>query len=258
MILYKYTSCEAGRSIVRGNSIGFAYPADFNDPFELTGYPVEGGSNPISQLLGTIRSEAKRGVWTRNSAILCLTRSQLNPLMWAHYGDSHRGFVIGFDATTAGFASTERNLLPAQFGSVRYTQHRPNHDLVSSALMQVGREFSYRTDLHEKLERLFLYKPLCWAYEEEVRVVKCVNGIEASHELPSGTFLVLDNAGRRLCVINLPEDSIREVYLGARNPIVAGRELDEFSAQLHRFNPRAQLFRCRVRENEWSIESSLV
>jgi hypothetical protein len=255
MILYKYAPYEAGRKIITGNSIGFACASDFNDPFELTGYPLEEAANPVLQFFANIRADVKRGIWVRNSAILCLTRSPLNPLMWAHYAEAHRGFVIGFDVNVSGFTSTDANLLPAQFGSMIYTEQKPKHKLVTSALMQVGGEISYRPELLEKLQRLFLYKPLCWSYEEEVRIVKCVKGIEHAAELPSGTFTLLPLGDRQLYLLALPDDAVREVYLGVRNPIIDQGEVQSFAAVMRKHHANARLLRCMVGEAEWTLES---
>jgi Protein of unknown function (DUF2971) len=258
MILYKYTPYEAGCKIIAGNSIGFACASDFNDPLELTGYPREETANPVLQFFANICADAKRGIWVRNSAILCLTRSPLNPLMWAHYAEAHRGFVIGFDVFVSGFTSTDTNLLPAQFGSMIYTEQKPKHKLVTSALMEVGGELSYRPDLLEKLQRLFLHKPLCWSYEEEVRIVKCVKGIECAAELPSGTFTLLPLGDRRLYLLALPDDAIKEVYLEVRNPIIHQGEILSFAAKMYEHHSNARLLRCMVGEAEWTLESKEV
>lgn len=254
MILYKYTPYDSGRKIISGNSIGFASPESFNDPFEVTGYPREMAPDPISRAFADIRSYVKRHAWLQAAAVLSLTRSPLNPLMWAHYADAHRGFVIGFDVHKCGFTSTDTNLLPAQYGSVIYTQNRPTFDLVSTSLMEVGREFSYRPDLLEKLQRLFLYKPLCWSYEEEVRVVKCVAGIEQERRLPSGTFTVVSGRHADLYTLPVPEGAITDVFLGMRTPLAPRAEWLTFQAELLERHPRARLRRCVVSTEEWTIE----
>ena len=121
MILCKYVPSDAGSSIIRGKSIGFSQPVYFNDPFELAAtYPAPTEHNPVSQFFDEIRTEGKRYIWRTQTAILSLTRSPLNPLMWANYSDGHRGFIIGFDAASSGFTEEEVNLVPAQYGSVIY------------------------------------------------------------------------------------------------------------------------------------------
>jgi hypothetical protein len=255
VILYKYVPYDAGRNIIAGNSIGFASASDFNDPFEMTGYPRLAAANPALQFLPDTYADLKRGIWVRHSAILSLTRSPLNPLMWAHYSEAHRGFVIGFDADVSGLTSTDANLLPAQFGSVIYTGQKPKFPLVTPARMVVGGEFSYRPEILEQLQRLFLYKPLCWSYEEEVRIVKCVMGIEQGNKLPSGSFTVLQLEGRQLYLIALPDNAVTAVYMGVRTPIVGRKALQIFASELRDNHPRAKLLRCVVSTREWTLVS---
>ena len=254
MILYKYVPYKAGREIITGNSIGFACAANFNDPFELTGYPREVTTDPVRQLFADIRADAKRHIWVSNSAILSLTRSPLNALMWAHYAEAHSGFVIGFDVRACRFTLPEANLLPVQFGSVIYTEHRPKGELITSFLMEVGGEYSYRPELLEKLQRLFLYKPLCWSYEEEVRVVKCVKGIKEARILPSGTFTVLSLDGAKVYAVDLPVNAIVEVYVGVRNPL-RGPGFTRFVTKVRKKNPGARVLECIVGTGEWTLES---
>lgn len=259
MILYKYVGGMAGEKIIRSNAIGFSHASDFDDPFELTAYPRDDeGNRAFVRFMSRLRAGAKRSIWLRNTAILSLTRSPLNPLMWAHYGDGHRGFVIGLDVEASGFTSTDMNLVPAQFGSVIYSERRPTQALVSSALMHVGEEFSYRPEISEKLQRLFLMKPLCWSYEEEVRVVKCVKGIDRTRRLPSGPFQIGRHKGRALYLVMLPHDAITEVYLGAATRVLRSDGYQGLVSALRDYNPRARIRQCVVGEDEWTLEANLV
>lgn len=254
MILYKYVCYKAGQRILSGSSIGFACPGEFNDPFELSGYPHQDGTDPVAGYFADIANWAKRNAWLDNCAILSLTRSPLNPLMWAHYADAHRGFVIGFDALAAGFAEATPNLVPAQFGSVIYTNRRPQHEIVTNAIMRIGEEYSFRHDIYEKLQRLFLYKPICWSYEEEVRVVKCVHGIEGNNILPSGTFTIYETDDRKLFLVTLPENAVKEVYLGVRNPSRKRNDIDSLASVVRERNPNVKISRCVVGSREWTLE----
>ena len=125
MILYKYMSPEGALKVLEENSIAFSIASEFNDPFETqAGYPVQ-PSNSIEMIFEGIRSWAKRNIWVENSGVLSLTRTPINPLMWAHYSSKHYGMVIGFDVNKAGFCDESRCLIPSQYGSIIYTQTRP-------------------------------------------------------------------------------------------------------------------------------------
>ncbi len=96
--------------------------------------------------------------------------------MWAHYGQEHTGIVIGIDVNGAGFTNEETNFIPVHLGNVIYTQTKPNTDLMSETANSFFHEKTehFPKDDFEGLQRAFLHKPICWSYEEEVRVVKCV------------------------------------------------------------------------------------
>ena len=78
MILYKYMSFDDALLTLENSTIAFSHLEDFNDPFECTAL----------------------GLY--DHIISCFTKQPLNPLMWAHYADSHNGVVIAFDMTKAG------------------------------------------------------------------------------------------------------------------------------------------------------------
>src|SRR5512133_2548889 len=100
MILYKYVNYDVGLRILENNSIAFSSPNNFNDPFELAAsYPSVRSENYAVPQLEMMRRDLKKEVWAKNTGILSLTRSPLNPLMWAHYGEEHTGFVIGLDVS---------------------------------------------------------------------------------------------------------------------------------------------------------------
>lgn len=82
--------------------------------------------------------------------VLCLTAVPDSLLMWAHYAQGHRGFVIEFDADHPSFAT--------ELGEpevVRYSVRRSVYDLER----EVPPDF-------------YLSKSIEWAYEKEWRVVR--------------------------------------------------------------------------------------
>jgi hypothetical protein len=83
--------------------------------------------------------------------VLSLTERPDNLVMWAHYADQHRGFVLGFDSTHPWFEGSDQfreNVL----AKVRYADDRPSKGL--KTLM---------------LEDTYLTKSPDWSYEEEWR-----------------------------------------------------------------------------------------
>lgn len=161
----------------------------------------------------------KSYIWELNTAVLSLTRTPTNALMWAHYADQHRGAVLAIDAEAAGLLDVERNLVPAHFGNVVYARHRPSgpYHLNQGPAVSVGVTHNFVLEHYEKWQRLFLTKPIEWAYEEEVRVVKTIRGLDQGQtDIPSGTFSVQTHQNRPLYCCQLSAGAIAAVHAGVR------------------------------------------
>lgn len=254
MILYKYVSFEAGIKIIVNNSIGFTQPQFFNDPFESeASYPPEELKDPIQQIRNNIKKEA----WKNSTGILSLTRQPLNPLMWAHYGNEHKGMVIGFDVTCSEFSCESSNFIPAQFGNVIYTDKKPVNNFISTPkeAIEVGGTFHFPYGQLEQIQRLFLYKPACWAYEEEVRVAKCLKGLDIANSNKSGNFSVIEIQNRPLYLLSLKPGTIKEVYVGARSEYMGLDKALELIGIVEEHQPESKLFGCGLSKDSWTLKS---
>lgn len=219
--LYKYVPMAVAKMILEGSKVGFTKPKYFNDPFDRPAAIPVPTDDPAKKVLASIGAWAKGEMWADNSAILSMTRTAVNPLMWAHYGDSHRGAAIELDVAAAGLADHETNLIPAHFGSVIYVRRFNDGPYLSPEFkvgVVVGETHHFVLEHYEKWQRLFLTKPIDWAYEEEVRVVKCVKGVKGeSVETKSGIFTVLPNGkGGEVHALHIPKAAITGVTLGLR------------------------------------------
>lgn len=258
MILYKYVSHDAGMKILQNGSVGFTQPCNFNDPFEVeAAYPSTEGDNPIDVMLNRIRNSGKKSIWKENTGILSLTRQPLNPLMWAHYGREHTGMVIGIDSAISEFTCEETNLVPIQYGSVIYTNIKPDSPFLSKPTepIEAGGTFHFPKGQLERLQRMFLYKPSCWAYEEEVRVAKCLKGIEDGTSIKSGTFTKICVGGRPLYLLNLPKDAIKEVYVGARSEYLDANKALGLIQDIRKHQPQVNVYGCGISNSSWSLDS---
>jgi hypothetical protein len=230
--------------ILEKGSIGFSKPKYFNDPFDLPTYP----SDPDN-----LRTSVKNWLWAEHSVVLALTRTPTNALMWAHYADQHRGVVIGIDVSIAGLCCEQNNIIPAQYGSVIYVSKRPNQPFITKATkgLSVGVTHSFPREHYEKLQRLFLYKPICWAYEEEVRVVKCLERSSADTSQKRGQFKVARVSNRPLHLLPVPRESVREIYLGARlDPENVERWYSDVKQQYRNMS----VYQCKLNQVDLSVD----
>lgn len=224
MILYKYVSFESGSKILSGETIGFTRLNDFNDPFESTAFGFEGREGLDSKAKQTL---SLKNNFSNNYGVLSLTKNPLNPLMWSHYSDSHRGMVIGFDVDEAGF-NNDGFIIKAKDGVMRYrkTQLRNDYVPTDSDLRNIGndKEFSLTSPNKNIFKRAFLEKQKCWKYEDEVRIVKNLKAsdllrqfkkdeIRKNNYIGQSWSYVL-NGYNPLYLYHFPITAIKEVYIG--------------------------------------------
>ena len=243
-IYYKYMSLPSAVKILESNSIAFSNPCCFNDPFE------------------TKATYNKRNDFLKKTGIACFTRSSLNPLMWAHYGVEHTGVVIGFKCNVESLSSKKKCIIPIQHGNVIYTDTKPNGHTITGISkktkklnnkLQDGMLFNYREGFSEQLQRNFLYKPVCWSYEEEVRVVKSVIDENSSRkrdfvENKCGIFTKKDiDDFRSIYIMKLEKDCIKEIVFGTRFT-----ELEKISDALDRYE-ELKIYQALLSKSSWGL-----
>jgi hypothetical protein len=234
MPLYKYYGYDAGLAALRSQQLGFRCPKHFNDPLELS-FPT-GDSNPRGeQLLHTL--DVLRD-WV---VILSLTETPTDSLMWAHYGEDHKGFVIGYDTSDSFLSSPDYNLIPVGAGTVTYGVPTASDivamydSLTIQSLLHFGLGAppaeSQVDALRNLAQRAFLTKHSRWEREKEVRVVKLLNSAfeevgdyqadPLRRVVPCGRIVAPEVVCSRVQGLHLYEHQmkIEEVYLGARNPL---------------------------------------
>jgi hypothetical protein len=254
MILYKYIPFDSGMKIIKSGKIGFSQPQYFNDPFDIPSYPTNNNVSAIEAVFEQLRVWGKEHIWAENSGALSMTRTPTNKLMWAHYADMHQGMVIGINVQEAGFTNKETNFIPAQFGDIKYVSERPTGEFVTQVRegMVVGATHHFMADHYEKTSSVFLHKSIEWSYEEEVRVVKCLKGIEGGSAVTeSGSFEVIKINERPLYLYDMGQASIEEVYLGGRC-----QEKNQTAAidLIKKTSPAAIVRKAKINKNRFGLE----
>lgn len=235
MILYKYYGADAGLAALQSGKLGFRCPNYFNDPFGCS-FPIENTDRRAASLKNTLATMREQVV------ILSLTKTPLDPLMWTHYGDEHRGFVIGYDVSCPFLDSAKYNLITVSDGSVMYrevsgSEITSKHDdpalhAVLDASLGAPADPSTLEVIRPLAKTVFLTKHPRWSSEKEVRVVKILLSILETVE--EYTLDPLRSFSQPYCLVapamGLPsvpkglylyghQVPIKEVYLGARNSL---------------------------------------
>jgi len=278
-ILYKYYSCAGGKAALRSQHLGFRKPEYFNDPFELTALSNSVGPEGKQETLKARIDQLKDQV-----AILCMTRSALNPLMWAHYADQHQGLVIGYDVSGPFLNSPDYNLITVDSGDVLYTSTKTPFALNPESMEALNGVYQHAMGFEPVAadralaRRLFLTKHASWVYEEEVRIVKKVidwtRTVEEDQEDPLRSNYMLTRPlgshemagtntepGYHVATLNANAEGlylyhhkvpIREVYLGARSSFMDEPDFPEI------FQPGRQIYKLEINQASWSFEPQLL
>lgn len=121
--------------------------------------------------------------------ILCLSKRNDSCLMWSHYTDGHKGFVVGFNSDHEFFKRQKTD--PKDIGTleeVRYSLDRFEVDIIDIKLTS----------------DLFLIKNEEWKYEEEMRLVRYLS--KASH--------IIENQEPYIYLFDIPKDCISSIIFG--------------------------------------------
>lgn len=98
--------------------------------------------------------------------ILSLTCKNNNTLMWSHYADSEKGFVIQLNPSDKLFENGKSELKSLQvLNRVKYSNKRPNVNIFDFGIM--GPKMIEKT-----ISSILLTKSKAWSYEEELRMIR--------------------------------------------------------------------------------------
>lgn len=179
MIIYKYTNINDNLvDTLVNNRLYFNSPKNFNDPFdcnfiletdctaeEKTDYIVsnmtsQGFSSPdiddaVNKALNNPGSwdqliNQSKDRFLSNIGVCCFSKTNENPLLWAHYSDKHKGICLIFDT------SLDKRFFCNIF-SIKYRSNYPRINFMKH---------------RSRFDELILTKSIDWIYEQEVRVTK--------------------------------------------------------------------------------------
>ncbi|WP_176953044.1 DUF2971 domain-containing protein [Belnapia rosea] len=203
--LFKYVTLERALKILQTAEIRFTQPHYLNDPHELS---VE--INPQSLLRDFYEHLLRKGVpaataagiATRNISglvidqvrdvvaerekigILSLCDSPENMLLWAHYGDEHRGAVLELDVSQLIQRKADPGIVQV-LAEITYSDERIDY---------IAKNFP--------LWMTLAFKSKAWAYEREWRLFKSLSMLR--HKIDD------------IYVDDLPPSAIKRVIFGAR------------------------------------------
>jgi hypothetical protein len=254
MIVYKYLD-PARIDVLEQGRIRFTQPGALNDPFETlpcftqykqallkslhVGAQKKFGAEAAQATLTERQALIDRALldipksMSRHFVLLSLSKVRNNLLMWSHYTDSHRGFVIGFDSNNPFFS-------PGQGKAVDGLR-----DVIYSNRRYVVPPSGFTSILDESLRdanaAFFFTKSDDWSYEQEVRIL--AHPKAASVTIPSPE-------GYDISLFDFPEHCLKEVILGFRMPRTTKVKIAELVIRKYR---GAQVYHTSLDEAEFQL-----
>ncbi|OGQ56760.1 MAG: hypothetical protein A3J24_03920 [Deltaproteobacteria bacterium RIFCSPLOWO2_02_FULL_53_8] len=161
MRLYYLTSEKWAKVVLAERRVKLSNIDELNDPFELLGAFI--GEKRARKVVKYTRTRLGE-----TFGLVCMSDTWQNPVMWAHYGDKHKGVCLGFDVP---------NDAPKQ------VQYKP------ARLTQLLGDNPTLADINPAvLEALLTTKYKDWSYEREWRLIMSFKhastGADGKHFLP--------------------------------------------------------------------------
>ncbi|MCL1665117.1 DUF2971 domain-containing protein [Elizabethkingia ursingii] len=152
-----------------------------------------------SKIIDSIINESLLSL-KQSSLVACLSENFESILMWSHYADNHRGFVLNYDfkarysieTNIPGVKATEfadKKLFPVSYDDNRFdATYYVEFHFIENIFKNLGLEFN-----RPFFDKLFYYKILLfksqeWSYEREWRIIKQTN-INSQDNKPNIDFI---------------------------------------------------------------------
>ncbi len=130
----------------------------------------------------------------------------LSTLMWAHYGDNHRGLIIEYNARAIINHANEILSTNLKFDEVKYCN---NNHITNWLSRQAATNNLHGNSFFDGWwEKAFLTKNTPWQYEKEFRIIRSAN-----HQT-SKNF----NSQAADPKLTIPFDAINRIYFGLNTP----------------------------------------
>ena len=254
MIVYKYLHPDR-TDVLEKCCIRFTQPAALNDPFEtlpdFTAYRESLRESIASKRLPSHRKVldafgvtdamiADGGLLnvgvllSRHFGILSLSRCRDNILMWSHYADSHRGFVVGFDSEDQFFSPATGKAVDG-LRDVEYSKTR-------AVLPPDGLRSVNANEMGDWNDNIFFTKSDDWTYEQEMRILAPPSAADHRIAVPNGWDI---------CLFRFQPSTVREIIAGAQCSEVLLMSL--LRTWVDRF-PEAEMFNAEISTSAFKVD----
>ena len=153
-----------------------------------------------------------------------------NPLMWAHYANSHKGICIEYEITPECLARHNNDNELLRLCPCAYREHKPMTDGIT-------------------LDNALKAKASCWSYEEEARLIyyskdmsQWVNPNYKDKNVKKNT-----KEARLLDYIFLEGFSVKAIYFGVR---ISQKDYNDVISPLQKLNPSVEVYKMEFNNDD--------
>jgi hypothetical protein len=247
MFVYKYVS-PRGIDILKSGRIRFTQADAFNDPFEssprfdVLRESLERDFRAVAQV--SEEEIQKNALSSCNQYLrrlrtqflaLCLTTERNNLLMWAHYTNEHRGFVIGLDSKHSFFSEVGPTKNTTPLTKVDYVDERVSMPPIEDHMQMGGIPLTV-------IRNFFYSKSIHWAYENEFRMLA-----QPFDENTCGK----DCNGLDRYFHDLPPECVKEIVFGY---LMEQSTIDEILGLVDERYRHVELFEARPSETRFDLD----
>lgn len=189
--VYHLTTANHAISNIGLGRIKIARLKDLNDPFEALSANFR--DRDVREVVRKFKDD-----FNEYAGLLSFSRDWINPVLWSHYGDRHKGICLGFDvrrecARCVDYRS-ERLYLPIDGGS---TTDLSRENLRNTLLYTKFKHWEYESEIRSYIELKYAIREGGLYFQplgEEVRLrevilgVDCPLSIEAVRELTKSRY----------------------------------------------------------------------
>lgn len=154
--------------------------------------------------------------------ILSLTTKFDNLLMWAHYSNEHKGFVVEFDSENDFFKMKDDNYIYKGIQKVNYSKIRPHKFLIEN-----------------EWEEIFLTKSEEWSYENEYRIIQRLQDA--------------DEVKGNISLFKFPKEMIQAIYCGCNMNTLKKERIIEIIKNDNELN-HIKVFEMKLSDKYYELE----
>ena len=163
--------------------------------------------------------------------ILSLSRVNTSLLMWSHYAENGKGFVLGLDPKNYFFDEINKigKTVPVVYSQKRFVFDINEHNIKNVRNIPI----------------IFSRKPLAWAYEEEERIFKLLDTTNIDTDTGEK-----DKFEKKIILSPVPHDAIKSIYIGYNT---SNTMKNEIKNAIKKNGLQINVYQAKICDNDYNV-----